>query len=245
MDTPGNENTDSSWQALYRLGGAAALATVMTGLAEIGITFLPGGRTPLVTVVDWFNQYQTYPFMAMRNLGLMNIILVTLGLPVTLALYGAHRRVNLAFAALAAIISFIGVATFFATNRAFPMLDLSRQYAAATTDAQRAVLIAAGKSMLSVGQSHTAGTFLAFFLSEIAGLTMAIVILRGGVFGKAVGIVGVVGNASFLVFEVCASFITGLSNVAMTFAMIGGLLSIAFDILVALRLFQLARSAEG
>lgn len=237
-----NEANERSWQALYRLGGVAALLVVLTGLVEIAVSFLPGGSAPATTVVDWFELYRSNAFMGMRNMGLLNIIMVTLGIPMTLALYGAHRKVSQASAALATVISFIGVATFFATNRAFPMLDLSRQFAAAATDAQRAILAAAGQSMLSVGQSHTAGTYLAFFLAEIGGLAMAVVVLRGGVFNKPIGIIGLVSNACFLVFEVCASFITGLSGPVMALAVCGGLLGMAWNVLIALRLFQLARA---
>jgi hypothetical protein len=241
MNSSEPTNNDFNWRVLYRLGGAAALAIVLTGVAEIAISYLPGGSAPTKVVLDWFQLYQTYPFMGLRNMGLLNIIMTTLGIPMTLALYGAHRRANRPFALLAIILSFLGLATFYATNRAFPMLDLSQQYAAAATDVQKAALIAAGQSMLSVGQSHTSGTFLAFFLSELAGLTMAVVVLRGRVFSRATGWVGIAGNVSFIVFEILASFITGLSGIAMVFAMIGGLLNITWNILSARRLFQLGQ----
>lgn len=235
-----NQTNEFDWQALYRLGGVVALLIVLTGLVEIAISFLPGGSAPATTALDWFDLYRSNPFMGLRNMGLLNIIMTVLGLPMTLALYGAHRKASQAFAALAAAISFIGVATFFATNRAFPMLDLSRQYAAATTDTQRAILLAAGQSMLSVGQSHTAGTFLAFFLAELAGLAMAAVVLHGGVFSRLTGIIGLVANTCFLVFEFNASFISGLSAPVMALAVCGGLLTMVWNVLVALRLFQLA-----
>jgi len=244
MDISTNENNEHAWQVFYRLAGVAALVVVVTGIAEIGITFLPGGNVTTETVVDWFQLLQTYPFMGLRNLGLLNIIMVLLAIPVTLAISAAHWRVNKPLALLAMLISFIGVATFYGTNRAFPMLDLSQQYAVATTDAQRAALIAAGQSMLSVGQSHTPGTFLAFFLAEIAGLMMGFVVLRGGVFGKAVGVIGIVGNASFIVFEVMASFFTGVFSMAMGFALVGGLLSMAWNVLIALGLFRIAQGTS-
>ena len=52
----------------------------------------------------------------------------------------AHRKASQTLAALAMIISFIGVAVFYATNRAFRHVDPSNQYALATTEAQRAIL---------------------------------------------------------------------------------------------------------
>jgi len=41
-----------------------------------------------------------------------------------------------------------------------------RAYPLATSEAQRTIIASAGQAMLSVGQSHTPGTFMAFFLSE-------------------------------------------------------------------------------
>ena len=154
-------------EALYKIGGIAALGTVLVGLVEIGITFLPGGNTAYKTVFDWFTLFQNNWFMGLRNLGLLNLFFYALDIPIFFALYGAHRKTSQTLAALAMIVSFIGVAVFYATNRAFAMLDISNQYALATTEAQRSILAAAGQAMLSVGQSHTPGTFIAFFLSEV------------------------------------------------------------------------------
>ena len=237
---------DSRWRSLYKIGGVAAVVVVLVAVAEILVTFLPGGaRTDpgSMTVVDWFVLFQDNSFMGLRNLGLLNIIMTILGIPAFFALVGAHRRVNMPYAALAMVISLIGVAVFLATNRAFPMLDLSNQYAAATSDSQRAMLTAAGRAMLSVGQSHTPGTFLGFFLSEVAGILISLVMLRGKVFSKISGYVGMLAFVLMLVFEISSSFVPPLFGAAMVFAAGGGLLSMAWYILIARRLFQLARSA--
>jgi hypothetical protein len=232
---------ESNWKSLYRLGGVAALSTVLVGLVEIGITFLPGGNTPHETVFDWFTLFQNNRFIGLRNLGLLNIFLTALGIPTFFALYGAHRRTSQTLAALAMSISFIGVAVFYATNRAFAMLDLSNQYALATTEAQKAMLVAAGQALLSVGQSHTPGTFMAFSLSEFAGVLMAVVMLRDKLFSKTNAYAGIFGFTFLLIFEVITSFVPALQSVAMIFAMVGGILSMVWDILLAQKLFQLAK----
>ena len=152
------------WQFVYKLGGMAAIGAVLVGVLEIIITFLPGGNTVQETARDWFALFQQNWFMGLRDLGLLNIFLDLLALLIFFALYFAHRESPYQpYAALAVIISLLGIGVFLATNRAFPMLALSWQYAIATTDSQRAVLEAAGQSMLSVGQSHTPGTFLGRF----------------------------------------------------------------------------------
>lgn len=239
------ETSKPDWSILYRIGGVAALGTVLVGLVEIGITFLPGGNTTQETVFDWFRLFQNNWFMGLRDLGLLNILFYALDIPIFFALYGAHRKTNQTLAALAMIISFIGVAVFYATNRAFAMLDISHQYAQATTEAQRTILAAAGQAMLSVGQSHTPGTFLAFFLSEFSSLLISVVMYRDRIFSKPNAYVGFLGFTFLLIFEVCTSFVPAWRGVAMIFAMTGGLLSLVWESLVALKLFQLGKNIKG
>jgi hypothetical protein len=238
-------SADQNWKSLYKIGGFAALGTVLVGLIEIGITFLPGGNTAYKTVFDWFTLFQNNWFMGLRNLGLLNILFYALDIPIFFALFGAHRKTNQTLAALAMIVSFIGVAVFYATNRAFAMLDISNQYALATTEAQRSILAAAGQAMLSVGQSHTPGTFMAFFLSESASLLISVVMLREKLFSKVNAYAGFLGFTFMLIFEVCASFMPAMQGVSMIFAMVGGILSLVWEILVAIKLFHLAQNTKG
>lgn len=229
---------------LCSLGGAAALLVVLTALAEMLITFLPGGYTNAETVTEWFALLHDNPFLGLRNLGLLNIVMTALGIPMTFALYWLHRKTNPSSAALALILSFVGLAVFYATNRAFPMLDLSAQYAAAASKIERTTLAAAGQAMLAVGQSHTPGTFLAFFFSEVAGILMSVVMLRGRLFNRAAALAGLIGYSFLLVFEVLSSFVPGSHNVILILAMIGGLANLAWYVLAAIGLFRFARTGQ-
>jgi hypothetical protein len=237
-----DKSADPARRALYLVGAAAALLTVLNGLSEIAITFFPGGgmSSGPEAAVDWFTLFQQSRFLGLRNLGLLNIFFTCLSIPVFYALYDAHRRGQRVFAGLSMIVAFIGVAVFLATNRAFPMMALSDRYAAAGTDAQRSALAAAGEAMLAVGQSHTPGTFLAFLLSSLAGVGISIVMLRGKVFSAASAIVGIIGFSLLAIFEVSSDFAPGFTA-SFLFALSGGPLSLAWDLLVALGLIRLAR----
>jgi hypothetical protein len=237
------QTAQPTWKRLCELGGAAALLTVLTGLSEILITFLPGGFTSAETVGEWFALLQNNTFLGLRNLGLLNIIMVAFGIPLTYALYIVHREKNKTLADLALIVSLLGTAVFYATNRAFPILDLSIRHAVASTEAQKMMLEAAGQAMLSVGQSHTPGTFLAFFFSEIGGMLIAVLALRGKTFGRFTGLAGIVGFGFLFVYEILASFLPSAHDVSLVFAMVGGLSNIAWYILVSRRFFQLRHSA--
>jgi hypothetical protein len=239
------DDADARWKGLYKIGAAAALIVVLTSLAETIITFFPGGSTSPANAAGWFALLQDHAFLGLRNLGLLNIVITSLGIPTFFALFVAQRRKNPAGAGLAMITAFIGIAVFLGTNRAFPMLGLSSRYAAATTEPQRATLAAAGEAMLAVGQSHTPGTFLGFLLSEVAGLAISFVMLRSGTFSRITAYAGILGFALMLVFEVFSSFLTGLSGAAMLLAMGGGLLMMVWYILIARRLLQLGAMKEN
>ena len=233
-------NGQAQWDRIYKIGGVAALGAVLVGVSEIFITFLPGGNVPHETVLDWFALFQEHPFMGLRDLGLLNILLNTLAILIFFALWAAHRQSpDRSYASLAALIAMLGVAVFYATNRAFAMWDLSNRYAAAATDAQRAAIEAAGLAMLSVGKSHSPGTFLAFFLLEAAGVMMSAVMLHSGIFSKATAVAGLLGFGMLLLFEFTSSFVLGLGSVTMITAMLGGLLTMVWYILIARRLFRL------
>jgi hypothetical protein len=230
------------WKKLYTIGGIAVLLTVLVGLVETSITFLPAGTSAnTVTVLDWFTLFQTNRFMALRNLGLLNLLFNVFAIPGYLGLYAALRKENHAYAALAMTTAFIGIAVFFSTNRAFPMLALSNRYAAAITDIERASLVAAGQAMLSVGQSHTPGTFMAFFFADLAGIMMSAAMLKSSIFGRANAYLGILGFALLMTFEILVSFVWTLDSAAIALAMLGGLLSTAWYVLSGLRLFQLGR----
>lgn len=239
------ELTSMPWRSICILGGAAALLTVLTALIEMLITFLPGGYFSAETVTEWFALLQANPFLGLRNLGLLNIIMTALGIPLTFSLYWVHRKTNPSMAALALILALIGTAVFYATNRAFPMYDLSARYAAATNEAERAMLSAAGQAMLAVGQSHTPGTFLAFFFSEVAGILMAVVILRARLFNRAAAFAGLVGFSFLLVFEVLSSFVPSSHQAILLIAMIGGLANLTWYVLAALGLFRLGQMGRA
>lgn len=77
---------DLSRQSLYYLGSGAAWLTVLVGIIEISINFLPGGRVVPETVIDWFTLFQENWFIGLRNLGLLNIFATALSIPLYFAL---------------------------------------------------------------------------------------------------------------------------------------------------------------
>lgn len=238
------ETADPSWKSLYILGAAAALISVLLVLLDIFVSILlPGGEVEpgARSAIDWFALFQNDTYYGFRDLGFLNILNIVLGILVFLALYAAHRRVNGAYAALAVILFLFGGAIYISNNAAIPMFVLSGKYAAATTDAQRSVLAAAGEAVLARGADFTLGSLVGFLLPSIAQIMISLVMLHGGIFGRATAYTGIIGFALLLVFMVWTTFVPGALGVAILVALPAGFLVMAWNVLVARRLFQLER----
>ena len=238
--------TKSTWRTLYKIGGVAALLTVFVMLSESLITLLPGGSVEgletATTVIDWFRLYHEQPWMALRNLGLVNLIATTLSIPMILALHIVHQKSDPAFATLALALSLIGMTVYLSSNTSFPMLTLSWKYHAAETETQRMMLAAAGEAMLAQAESHTPGTFVGFFYIEIASILMSIVMLRNQIFSKTAGIAGILGYGSLLVFEILASLVPTGFSLAMIFVALGGLASLVWSAMIGQKLLKLSKT---
>jgi hypothetical protein len=231
---------ESGWRTFYRVGGASVLLTILVVLAEIAIGFLPGvalATQRTVTVVDWFSLFQDNWFLGLRNLGLLNLIGAALLTPAFLAIYFALRRDAEPWAAMGAILFFVGMAVYLSTNRAFAMLSLSGQYARAITDAQRALLAGAGQAMLAESANR-----VGIFVIDSAGLVLSAAMLKSTVFGKGVAYTGMLGNALMIFVEIILAFAQAWIKAGLVIAIGGGISIITWYLLIGRRLFQLAAS---
>jgi hypothetical protein len=230
-----------SWQGIFLVGGIAALLALAGTLTDIAISMIPGWEASTVapTIQAWFTQFQTNPLLGLRNLDLLNVTIWLIEIPMALALYGAHRRGSQAYAALALIVVLVGTVVLITGNVALPMLDLSRQYTLASTDAQRLTIEAAGTALLSRGAHGSLGAFAGFFLRSVGTLLMGLAMLKGRVFTRVTAWVGIVGMALLLIYVIGSTFIPGSETVMLALAMPGGILMIAWNVMVARKLFHL------
>jgi len=240
-DTDRDPAVDRSWNRLYIIGAVAALVALAGTLADIVITSIPGWQASTVptSIEQWFAQFQANPLLGLRNLDLLNITISAVGLPMYVALYGVHRKVSQGYATLALVVVALGTAVFVTNNAALPMLDLSRQFSAATTEAQRLALEGAGQALLAKGAHGSMGAFAGFFLSSVGTLLMAFAMLQGKAFSRLAAYTGIIGTSFLLAYIVGSTFGLGSSSALMAIALPGGLLMIAWNVMVAKKLFQL------
>jgi hypothetical protein len=187
---------------------------------------------------EWLVYVQQHPFLGLRTLGLFNMINMALTLPLYMALYRAHRASAPVLASLAWGCFLLGAAVYTANNRALAMLTLGGQYTVAA-GAQKAALEAAAAALLAQAEDFTPGAFPGFFLSSTASLLVMAAMLRGKVFHKGLAWMGMVGTLTLLGFTASVTFAPRSFDAAMPFAMLGGLVMLGWNILVAVRLLRL------
>jgi hypothetical protein len=229
MDNSNAEMADSSWKSLYRVGATVALIMVVVFFPIQIIAF---SMAPIpTTVIDWFTLLQNNRLLGILDLDLLYVADQALLIPLFLALYYALRRANKAYMAVATILGIVGATVYFATNNAFSMLYLSDQYAAAATDAQRSLFLAAGETSIAISQGT--GWYVFNVLASVALLIVSVVMLRSSIFSKATAYVGILGSIFGLAFFV--------PTAGIAFLFISAFALQIWFVLIARKLYQLGK----
>ncbi len=239
------EDTEKQWKSIYTFGGITTIIALAGISLDVLIGNITGGNLSALpqTAIDRFAEFHENKLAGLYHLDLLNIIVQMILIPAYFALYAAHRNVNKAYGFFAFIVFLFGSVVMVAHNTALPMLELSNKYFATTLESQKVLYAAAGESMLARGAHGSAGIFLGFFIPNIAGLLMSLVMLKGKIFSKINSWFGIIGSILMLLYVILVNFVPGVETMATTFAMPGGLLLMTWMILFAIKLFRL-RSIE-
>ncbi|MBN1265180.1 MAG: DUF4386 family protein [Anaerolineales bacterium] len=244
---PSTEFSSQPHNQLFRVGGAAGLLCALMYFITLAV-YVPATRAAPApeTPLEWFSLFQQSPITGLFFLGLADIVILILWGPMCLAFYEALKDKNKAWAQIAVVFVFVGIAVFLATNTAFSMLYLSKEYTSASTGPEQSLILAAGESMLAASMG-TGGRYTGMPLAWLSGLIFSILMLRSEHFSKAAGWTGIPGLGLLMLSIPFAHYTTGGDTSSFQTLMIsvtyigGGLLSLAWYILAGLSLIKLAR----
>ena len=222
-----DEFMDSRWHWLFKVAGAAALFTLAIIPVQVVIYIT---SPPPTTALGWFTLFQDSKLLGLLAFELLVIIATVLGIPMTLAFYVVLRRVSESFMAIATVVGLVATAVALSSKPALDMLYLSNQYAAATTDAQRSMLLSAGESLMATVYGTAAQ--VSYILFAIAPVIVAFVMLKSNVFSKLTAYMGIIANVLALgIYIPRIGIVFGILSVLPFLAI--------WDILIARRFFQL------
>jgi hypothetical protein len=209
------EIIESGWKSLCLLGGIAPLIALIffrrNMAAEYGglhmLGFFPSAPGSLpADALGCFTVLHEHRLIGLTLLNIFDSVNYVLVALMFLGLYAALRRVSPGLMTLATGLALMGTSIYLASNQAFAMLALSGRYWSASTDAQRAMMLAAGEALLAIQNTaamYGPSPFAAFLFINVAGLIAAFVMLRAGAFGKTAGYLGIASNS--LNYGICIS----------------------------------------
>lgn len=232
------KSEDLKWKNLYKIGGISALLAAVLLLMEIIVFTIwpqPG------TVIDYFTLFQSNKLIGLIDFYLLEFIAYILFVPMFFALYVALKRCNESYMIIAISLLILGVGIFLATNNSFSMLSLSNQYMAATTEAQKSILLAAGQTMLTnTGQRAFGGFNTGFMLISIAGIIVSALMLRSKKFGRNTAYLGILAFAISLAEYVRMIIIPSELTLLLIIAILSGVLLMIWLILVGRSLIKIS-----
>lgn len=234
MGNSSTETSDSDWKGLCKIGGAAALIIVVCSLITM-IVVLTLGAEPR-TASEYFTVLNNNRVVGLFRLYFSDVISIVCYYPLFFGLYAALRRTDAAYAALATTLAFVGSTLWFAAHPAFSMLALSDRHAAASTDALRSQLLAAGEAIHALDQYRSTGGIIGAILSLGAAVLISSVMLRSNIFSKVTAYMGILANGLDLTRLIIGIFVPGRADFLMAIA---GPLYLVWFILLGRRLFQL------
>jgi len=139
-------------------------------------------------VTEWYQLFDSNLLVGFFHADffiLLNNILIAV---IYLAFYHALKETNRGLLQLALVLGFIGIAAYISSNKTFELLSLSRLYAGAATESDRAMYLAAGQVMVS---SWTGTAFDAYYvLNGITLLIIAVLMFKNKNFNKGTAAFG-------------------------------------------------------
>lgn len=230
---------DQNLGSLCRLGGLAALLLVVYTLETMVQLMVLGG--PPSSAAQAFDLLQHHRVVGLLRLDLPTVLVMPLYYLLFLGLFAALRRSSYANALLSTALAFIGVTLVLATPTALSMAPLSDKFAAATSDAERSQLLAAGEALLASDIWHSAGAIVGGILVQCGAVLISVVMLRGNIFTRLTAWLGIVMHALDLAHIVGGLVLPIIGAVLMAIA---GPLYPIWLTLVGLRLLKLAKDAR-
>jgi hypothetical protein len=221
----------------YKAGGIAALALFVYALATILVLMTMGGAP--ATAQEAFTALENNRLVGLLRLDVLTLVFMPAYYVLFAGLFVALEKTNRIHTAIAGVLAFIGVTLFLSAPSVTPLLHLSQQYSAATNEARKAMLLAAGEAAIASDMWHGSAAIIGGILLQAGCVWISAVMLDGCVFTKTTAYIGLVMPGLDLAHGLIG-LVTPWARAILL--MIAGPLYLVWFPLIARRLFQLSRT---
>ena len=228
----GAVDPDGKW--LYRLGGISAFVLVVGYLLTFPVYAWVGDAPPsgVEAQLVYFAEHATGWWVILGLMVFTDLLWVPVFLSLYQALKGVNRNVMLLAIACAGLFVALDLAVTWIAYSA--LITSGANYAAATTDAHRAVFVAAASYPSAILDSPLSGVY-AILIPSLGTLLTGLVMLRG-IFNKTTAYLALAAGITGILFM--GSYVVGALDV---FRIINALLATVWYGFVGYRLYRLGR----
>ena len=185
------------WLSLHKMAGISATMIAALLVGEVVVYAVIPSPSSAKECLNLFLESPLFGLLHFDLLGMLSYIFFT---PLILSLYRILREYNASVMLVATVLFFVGIAVFFSSNTAFSMLSLSRTYAIAGSEADRAVIVASFQTLLVLFKVQA--FMISYILVSTAWFIMGWVMLTSGRFGRFTAWMGMLAGASGVVAEI-------------------------------------------
>lgn len=236
------KETDKSWNDIIKIASIA----VFLQLAYLAIVFaiemplsIATDYLPLNSASDYFNMINNDRLAAIFLMDLPMVAFMICNYFTSLGIFAVLRKRNEALMIMFTAFIFISTTMGLIANEVFSLFYLSDRYAAATTDAMREQLLAAGEAVLANSLWHNTAGYVMGILFLGSFLLMSMFMLQGNEFKKRTIFSGILATGLDLFQHAFHIFIP---SIATPLLLVAGIFYIPWYIFLGLDLVRLGRS---
>lgn len=229
-----SESETPRWSGLFRFGSIAAFIIALLLLGEIFVyALIPDRSTP----EEIFALFRNSPFAGLLFFDLLGMISYLLYIPVVLSFYVVLRKNSESLLAFSLVLFIIGVAVFFANNTGFSVLSLSHRYELATTQEEKAMLLASCRTMITLFDVNA--FMISYVIVSASWAIMGFVMLQSPLFGRFTAWAGIIAGLSGIVAEVIENTLKELLPVAIGFYFAAIVFILLWVVMAGRRLYRM------
>lgn len=219
--------------SIFRIGAISALVILI--LIPIQIVFYILWPHP-DSIIGWFELFQRNWLLGLIGFDLLYMLSMIPMILLFIAMFFALFKTRKLLSIIAVIFGLMGIAIYFSSNTAIEMLSVSQQYAQATTEQQKEILLAAGQTFYSMYGGTAYAAY--YILNGLALILFFIAMIPNTLFRKSTAYIGL--SAGILMLVPATAGIVG-----MTMSLLSLLPWSVFCVLVAQDFMKISKRKIG
>jgi hypothetical protein len=228
------------WNGLFNIAGIAAVTLLVYSLVTMVLLMMIGGSPE--TALEGFNLLQENRLIGLLRLDLLTILAMPLYYVLLVGAFAALRNTQISYALLAFVLGCAGVTLVLATPSALSFLTLSDQFASASSEGAKTMLLGAGEAILASDLWHGSGAIIGGLILQTSLLIISLIMLSSRAFSKLTAWLGILTHGLDML-HILVAFFLPVGGVALM--MIAGPLYLVWFPLLARDFFRLGWSTPG